>query len=130
MRALLSPSLELVGLYLEFTSRAGVNVISLMMRNREILLGWGAASLSLACLSQDLFCMPSLLTGGSNLNLTLSHFTLSFITQAGPLVFSYPHFWLCLEVLMRMEGERVKAWHIGLGKGGRPNSRGSYLRGF
>lgn len=51
MRALLSPSLELVGLYLEFTSRAGVNVISLMVRNRERLLGWGAASLSLACLS-------------------------------------------------------------------------------
>lgn len=74
--------------------------------------------------------MPSLPTGGSNLNLTLSHFTLSFITQTGPLVSSYPHFWLRLEVLMRMEGERVKAWHIGLGKGGRPSSRGSHLRGF
>ena len=31
---------------------------------------------------------------------------------------------------MRMEGERRKAWHIGLGKGGRPSSRGSHLRGF
>ena len=93
-------------------------------------MGWEAASLSPACLSQDLFCMPSLPTGGSNLNLTLSHFTLSFVTQAGLLVFSYPHFWLCLEVLMRMEGEKVKAWHVGLGKGGRLSSRGSHLRGF
>lgn len=50
LRALLSPSLELVGLYLEFMSRAGVNVISLMVRNRERLLGWEAASVSPACL--------------------------------------------------------------------------------
>lgn len=41
LRALLSPSLELVGLYLEFMSRAGVNVISLMVRNRERLFGVG-----------------------------------------------------------------------------------------
>lgn len=34
--------------------------------------------------------MPSLRTGGSNLNLTLSHFALSFITQAGPLVLLAP----------------------------------------
>lgn len=31
---------------------------------------------------------------------------------------------------MRMEGERIKAWHIGFGKGGRPSSKGSHLRGF
>ena len=74
--------------------------------------------------------MPTLLTEGSNLNLTLNHFTLSFITQAGPLVLSFAHFWLSLEALMRMESGRVKAEHISLGKGGRPSSRGSHLRVF
>lgn len=94
-------------------------------------MGGGApASLPAASLSQDLFCMPPLLTEGSNLNLTLNHFTLSFITQAGPLVLSFAHFWLSLEALMRMESGRVKAGHISLGEGGRPSSRGSHLRGF
>lgn len=34
VRALLSPSLECVGLYLEFTSRGGVDVISLIGTGR------------------------------------------------------------------------------------------------
>lgn len=70
--------------------------------------------------------MPPLLWRGIQLEFDLRSLHFELITWAGPL--ASPHPWLFLETRMGWEG--VKAELIGLGKGGRPSSGGSHLRGL